>query len=176
MQDLQLVATTTRDILQTLPSGTFDAATKLTKDEIDQSDDYGIDWELTVTPTNPLACPLHIFASCGHLDECHWGFSFDTQGRVATLCGLKLGKRTRRIVAFGTEPIRMLPDRVVAIVEAVIHGSVTLHYRVFAGYLMKTAGVVSLSDGPHRFDGYGLPLGHRMAFKYRPWTHVESTG
>jgi len=172
MEPLDIAAVGVRTLLQQLPSSTHTGIIERTRSEIEQLDDYVIDWQITASPINPLACPIDLIASCEAESGCAWGFSFDTRGRIAPHLGLKLGARTSHLVAFGTEPIIVSPERVVAIIGAVIRGQAALHYRSLAGHLMKTAGVVLVPGESHRFWGYGLPLGTRKVFHYAPWSQA----
>ncbi len=169
MEAVNFVSAKLGEILGCLPAGAHGAIEERTGSEIPQLDDYPIDWQLTVAPKNPMSCPIELIASCAKGAECSWGFFFDTRGRIATNLGLKVGRRSRNILGFGTEPIRMEPERVVAIIEAVVQGHVTLQYRTLAGRLTQTAGVVSIPGDQQQFRGYGLPLGARRVFQYPPW-------
>ena len=169
MAALDTTAGQLRELLASLPHAAHSGISERSRGEIDQTDDYIIDWEISAHPTDPRACPLDIFASYSPEGRSAWGFAFDTRARIAPILGAKQRRRTGHVVAFGTEPVPIASETVVAIAEAVIGGKVELHWWSLAGRLTKTSGVVLLSEAPHPFWGYGLPVGKRRVFTYSPW-------
>ena len=176
MDALESGAAGIRTLIRRLPPGTHTGIIERARDEIEQADDYVIDWQLVASPANPHACPIELIASRMTGGSCAWGFFFDTRGRIAQVLGVKQDRRGAHLIAFGTEPIIMPPDRVAAIVEAVISGRVELYYRSLAGRLMNTRGVVLVPGIPQRFGGTGMPLGARKVFRYAPWSPVAGLG
>ena len=164
------VAADVRRLLEALPPGSHDGVSESSGEAIAQLDDYPIQWQLSARPADPHACPLDLVASPTDRGDCAWGFFFDTRGRVASLLGLGPDRRTAHIVAFGTEPVSVSPQKVIDIVRAVIEGRVELRYRTLGRRLMQTSGEVLVPGDPRRFAGYGLPLGARKVFRYAPWS------
>jgi len=138
---------------------------------INQTNDYQIDWQLTVKPENQNSCGFEIFASPGNSGYL-FGLFFDTWGAIASRLQLKSSSRKATTVGFGIEPGKFNSvEQVREIILAAIAGRATLQYQTICGWLISTAGTIELASGVVEFNGVGevfIP-GLWKSFRYESW-------
>jgi hypothetical protein len=161
-----------RVLFKSLPAGAYSITRDGPGDEADWGHDYAVDWEFEAAPTNPQACPLHLVLSRQPSGADAWGFLFDSHGRIASRLGARNRGRFPDSCGFGTEPVAMPLERVLAITSAVIRGKVTLHYRVFLGFVTGWQGEVATDEGIELFGMVpGVVNARRWprSYSYEPW-------
>jgi len=156
-----------RQLMDLVPASTYRIVTDRFGDEMEQTDDYYIDWEFEVVPVNLSSCSVSLFLSMTSALYPTWGMGFDRQDRIRQRFGL--GQLVRANTwGFGHEPVHMTNEELRGCVLAVLRGEVLLRYRAAFGFLWATSGAVSL-DG-HWQRPFGAPplLGSKV-YRYAPW-------
>src|SRR5688572_24794683 len=80
---IQDVAAEVRQLLASQDAWRYRVLCDRYGDQIEQTDDYPIDWEIEVEPVNAAACSLWVIASAGD-GGLSWGLFFDRHSRIAS--------------------------------------------------------------------------------------------
>lgn len=113
------------EFFNSLPTDSIEFIQIKNEDEIEQSNDYFIKWEIYVSPKNKKACPIHICFS----PEMYYGFHLCTFDELSK----KIMSKTfvnPDIVIGGHEPIEISENEMLKRCNAVAKGQVGVEYRL----------------------------------------------
>jgi hypothetical protein len=158
-----------RETLSGVPASCYQVVADRFGDEMEQTDDYDIDWEFEVVPLNLLSCSLRVFLSLTSTQHPAWGMFFDSRARIASRFGLR-SLEPPSLIGFGHEPIHISTSLVCDRIAAVVAGKVLLRYRAAFGVLWATSGAIEEAGEMRRPLGAPRLLGATV-FKYEPWNH-----
>jgi hypothetical protein len=165
--DVDRLASAVRETLSGIPTSCYQVVVDRFGDEMEQTDDYYIDWEVEVVPFNRLSCSVSVILSMTSSQDSAWGMFFDNRARIASRFGLRNFPAPLQ-TGFGHEPIHIPTSLVCDRIAAVIAGKVVLKYRAAFGVLWDTSGLVEEAGQMRR--PYSAPrlLGAKV-FKYDSW-------
>ena len=167
-----------KELIEKLPTDTYRIKNEKAYEEIVQTDDYPILWQVELVPVSPNACPLALIVSSGDDGGLTYGFGFDTRAEIGKRLGLRVSSWSRHIIGFGTEPVHMSLEKVLQILSSVFEGRVALRWTAIGGILTSTAGDVTTAIGVETFRSPGgMLMGYFRGetFQYKPWNSVVAT-
>lgn len=138
--------------------------------------EYFIDFEISVTPTNPRSLGVTIWLSEGAI-----GFFIEDCAQVGRLVGGKIPRRLFGAACAGTEPISRLDvESLLGVCEEISSARLNLYAGVFFSHLrgvyadieLRNDGVIVCSTGyPRRLAALltKIGVGDLVLVPYEPW-------
>ena len=149
------------DFFDSLGNASIASIKLLGSEEIEQGNDYLVEWEIQAKPARAGACPITIF---GTGDECY-GIILSSFGQLADLCNLK-SLVGRQITLGGFEPHRFDSGALLGVCAAVVEGRAVVEYRTLFGAI---CGARLLIENRAFYPIKTSIIGSRHRYAYQSW-------
>lgn len=133
------------------------------KDDIEQGDDYCVDWEVIATPLNKEACPVTLYIS-NDRNLLRYGMHLERVEDFVSRKQLKCW--CKPLVVAGHEPIEIELETLLKRMERIVQGKVHLEYKTLFGVITSIDTKIGKET---LYSPLGSFLGKRMSYTYAKW-------